>query len=382
MNNRKKKRILFVIWGLGEGGAERVLLNILKFLNYNKFEPVLVFFKKGGTYFNYLPPRLKFYNLGKKSRFDFPKLIIKLTNIIVKEKPEIILSFGHYANIIVGFSKFFFPLKLSNTKVCLTEHTYTEMFIGNLKFSAVRKWLVRWLYRRADLIIAVSNGVKNNLIKVFALPEDKIKVCYNPIDLDDIWWLSREPVGHKWFKNPQFIIIAVGNISAAKGYSYLLKAFCQVRKEIPARLVILGGGEKKTLEELAGKLGIKEDIALLGFQNNPFKYMVRSTVFVLPSLWEGFGNVIVEAMACGIPVVATNIGSGPKEIISNGKNGFLVSVGDVNRMAKYIIELLKNQSIRKKLTEAGRKKAEDFRAEKKVAEYERILEELLDIRQD
>ncbi len=381
MSRKNRKKILFVIWGMGSGGAERVLLNILKFLDHGKFESVLILFEKGGKYFEYLPPGLRLYILNKKNKLDTLRLVFKTAGIVGKEKPDIVLSFGYYANTIVGLSRIFSPSRFSGTRLCLTEHTYTESFIDNLRFAAVRKWMVSLLYRRADLIIAVSDGVKKNLVESFSIPENKIRICNNPVDLSSILRLSREPVKHKWFDGSHLVVIAVGNLTAAKGYPYLLEAFSRLRKKFAAKLAILGGGEKKHLEKLAEKLGIEKDVAFLGFRDNPFKYMAKSSVFVLPSLWEGFGNVIVEAMACGVPVVATISGSGPKEIISDWENGFLVPAGDVNQMAEAIGRLLSDKNLRGKVALAGRQRAEDFRAEKKVAEYEKIFEGLLEFEQ-
>ena len=115
------------------------------------------------------------------------------------------------------------------------------------------------------------------------------------------------------------------------------------------------------LENYTKELDISHNVVFLGFQSNPFKYLSRATVFVLSSLWEGFGNVIIEAMACGIPVISTRCPSGPDEIITNEVNGLLVPVGDMNALAKAILRLLEDESLRKRIAEAGRKRAEDFR---------------------
>ncbi len=141
-----------------------------------------------------------------------------------------------------------------------------------------------------------------------------------------------------------------------------------------SRLVILGdGGKRSNLEKLARQLGIERQVTFLGFQTNPFKYLARSDIFVLSSLWEGFALVIVEAMACGIPVISTRCPSGPDEIITDGVNGLLVPVADETALAEAILRLLKDKKLAVKLAQAGTKRAEDFAITKIIKQYEAIF---------
>jgi glycosyltransferase involved in cell wall biosynthesis len=137
----------------------------------------------------------------------------------------------------------------------------------------------------------------------------------------------------------------VGRLEIQKDFSTLIKAFASVRQVYACRLVILGQGrEQQNLNRLIVELGIENDVAMLGFVENPYPYMVKSSMFVLPSLWEGFGNVIAEAMALGTPVVSTNCQSGPAEILDNGKYGWLVPVGDSKAMAEAIMKVRSGES--------------------------------------
>ncbi|GAH75207.1 unnamed protein product [marine sediment metagenome] len=151
---------------------------------------------------------------------------------------------------------------------------------------------------------------------------------------------------------------------------------CSETKTFPCRLVILGeGDEEQALNKLAADLDISNDVAFLGFQNNPFSFIAHSNIFALSSHWEGFGNVIIEAMACSVPVISTNCPYGPNEIITDGVNGLLVPVGDTHAMAEAIAKLLKDEPLRERLAEEGKKRAEDFKVEKMVAEYEKVFED-------
>jgi glycosyltransferase involved in cell wall biosynthesis len=173
------------------------------------------------------------------------------------------------------------------------------------------------------------------------------------------------------------VIIACGRLTYPKNYQLLLEAFARTQKQINSRLLILGQGEERTsLGELTHKLEIQDKVIFLGFQKNPFKYMAISDIFVLSSRWEGFPNVILEAMACGVPVISTRCPYGPDEVITDGINGILVPVGDKDVMADAIIRLLKDKKLREQLIMGGTKRAEDFRIEKMVAEYEMMINSL------
>ncbi|OGP30994.1 MAG: hypothetical protein A2073_01515 [Deltaproteobacteria bacterium GWC2_42_11] len=161
-----------------------------------------------------------------------------------------------------------------------------------------------------------------------------------------------------------------------KGFDYLLKAFSIVLSEgIACRIVIMGKGkEEGFLKKLAKQLNISDRVDFLGFQQNPYRYMLHSTVFVLSSLYEGFPNVLLEALALGVPSIAARCPTGPEEIIADGVNGLLVPPADEKSLAEAIKRLLTDEALRKRLGEAGKKCAEDFRVAKIIKEYEAVIE--------
>jgi glycosyltransferase involved in cell wall biosynthesis len=232
-------------------------------------------------------------------------------------------------------------LTKSQDKCIITIHHNQSMFLKydprlgkGLKRKILvflHKFFTKKVYPKADLIIAVSKGIKNDLIQNFNLPEEKIKVIYNPIYLSEILKFKQEDLGiYKLiFKNSK-VLINVGRLTKQKGQWYLLRIFKELKKEFPElKLIILGEGELKNyLVKLSESLNLKTfvwdrdelsqtfDVYFLGFQKNPFKFIANSTLFVFTSLWEGLPMSLIEALACGIPIVSTDCKSGPREILA------------------------------------------------------------------
>jgi len=370
----KVLKTLFVIPSLSGGGAERILLEIIKNLTPKKFQPQLVLFERRGPYLSQLPSEVKVYDLKKRRRIDFLKLVIKLAYIIAREKPDIILSFLTYANLIAILAKKF---SFSKSRLIISERSLASLQIKNQRLSRIKTFLINKLYPYADRIVAVSQGVKRDLMANFEIEGRRIEVIYNGLDIKRIKKLSLEAVNHNLFENRTLYIIGIGRLTKLKGFQFLLKAFKLVREKHKGKLLLLGEGEEfNNLESLCRALSIEKEVAFLGFQDNPYKYLARSNIFVLSSLWEGFGNVIIEAMACGIPVIATRCPYGPEEIITDGVNGLLVPVGDVNALAEAILRLLDDEPLRRRLGEAGRRRAEDFDVQKMVSRYEMLFERI------
>lgn len=358
------------------GGVERALSTLLSHLNTKKFDILLAFGRKKGVYLDTRLQQIPTFHLQSKGEglFALPKEIWTIANIIRREKPRIVFSFLTRANLIVILAT---KLSRVKTSVIVSERSTLSKVLkarhGVRSF--IQRCGVKVLYQYANYITAVSAGVKDDLIKNFGVTADKVITIHNPIDLEQISRLSSEEVDHPWFLNKTPLIITVGQLIPEKGHVYLLKAFVRVRRVIPCKLVILGKGtEKEYLEELAKALGVWDDVAFLGFQKNPFKYVARANVFVLSSFFEGFPNSLVEAMACGTPVIATRCSSGPEEIITDNLNGILVPVADEKTLADAILEILKDNEFRERLSRQGKKRAKDFELEKKIREYEEVLE--------
>lgn len=188
-------------------------------------------------------------------------------------------------------------------------------------------------------IIAVSRGVADDLVREFQIPNDQVEVVYNPAVVPDIEKLAAVPLPEPLFgASTDPLILAAGRMRSQKDFATLVRAFAILARRRPCRLAILGQGEQKTeLEQLAGRLGLADRVRFPGYVMNPYQYMARADVFVLSSAWEGFGNVLAEALALGVPVVSTDCPYGPREILGDdGALGALVPVGDAPAMADAI----------------------------------------------
>src|SRR5699024_7777030 len=190
------------------------------------------------------------------------------------------------------------------------------------------------LYRLSDRVIALSEGVKHNLTSRYHVNNDKIDVIYNPIDLTHIKNEGLQNIEEQdLFERPHKTIITAGRLVAEKDHATLLRSFAKVDKQLNAHLIILGEGELETqLKQLAEKLDVSERVSFLGFKQNPYAYIKQSDVFALTSTTEGFGHVLVEALALGVPVVSTRCNPGAEEILGEEVYGMLADVGDVEMM--------------------------------------------------
>lgn len=207
------------------------------------------------------------------------------------------------------------------------------------------RWLMplaaRWYLPKAAGVIGVSKGVTEDIRRSAALNPDKVHTIYNPILTDSLYRKAAEPVDHPWFvpNRDWLTVVTVGRLTKQKDHDTLLRAIRDVARERPVRLMVLGQGERLAeLQALVEDLEIDALVEFAGFEPNPYRYMAAADVFALSSRWEGFGNVLVEALACGTAVVSTNCPSGPSEILQQGKYGRLVPTGDIEALASAIVK--------------------------------------------
>jgi glycosyltransferase involved in cell wall biosynthesis len=229
---------------------------------------------------------------------------------------------------------------------------------------------MRWTYPWADGVIAVSSGVADDLAATIGLSRDRIDFIYNPIDTTAVRQRAEEPFEHPWLAPGEPpVVLGVGRLTAAKDFSVLVRAFAELRTQRRARLVILGEGElRPDLQALIAELGLPKDVIMPGFCDNPFVWMRRAEVFVLSSAWEGLPGTLIQAMACGTPVVSTDCPSGPAEILEKGKWGRLVPVGNAGALAQAILATLEDVT---RPDVASR--AADFSIDSAVDGYLRVL---------
>jgi glycosyltransferase involved in cell wall biosynthesis len=396
-------KLYFLINSLAGGGAEKVAIRLSEHLPMSAF----ILLERDVKYKTDKP----IFFLSNHSTKTSP--IIKTLSILIYayklsdfiEKNSLVVSFLERANFVNIISKLF---KKHRAIISVRMDQQT----GHVGLRKLNKLLVRILYPKADLIIAVSQGVKHSLINL-GIEEEKIKVIYNPYPIDEIRELAKEPLGsyEEIFKHP--VLITAGRLTKQKGQWYLLRVFKALKeKHKDLKLVILGEGElKEYLVKLSQELGLKTyvwdrdalsesfDVYFLGFQKNPFKFIARSKLFVFPSLWEGFPNALVEAMACGVCVVSSDCRSGPREILAPNTDfnyqsqkpefaeyGVLMPVfelkyksaeepfgGKEMMWVETVDKLLEDEGLRKHYSEKAKQRAEDFRIEKIVEEWKGVL---------
>ena len=327
----QKKRIGLFIPSLVGGGAERVMLNLACGLADMGHAVDMVLVRAEGPYLAQIPSNVRVVNLKtRKTGASLPAL----ARYLKQEKPHSMLSALNEANVALLWAR---RVAGTPTRVVISIHnTLSQEFrSGGLMQRKVTPWCITRFGPWADGIVAVSNGVADDFAQVTGLPRKRIEVIYNPVISEELLLKSRQPVNHPWLIPGQPpVILSVGRLNPQKNYGHLLSAFAQVRDRQNARLLILGDGEdRKKLEAQVLALGLRDDVSLPGFTDNPFAYMSHARLFALSSSWEGLPTVLIEALACGCPIVSTDCQSGPAEILAGGKWGRLTPVGDVDAMA-------------------------------------------------
>lgn len=373
------KRILFMIPTLGGGGAEGLFIRWIKHFQNPRLgqdiELAVVFsIGKEGPFLEDLDPSILVYELGQDPTWplDLPWKAWELARIYREFRPDLVVSMITHANIMALLAARLFSRR---TKVVICEHTYLSANIKDYypRASSLLKPFIRMLYPWAHRIIAPSKGVKEDLVATFGQKPEHIKVIYYPIDPALVRRLAGEKAA--WpIADHVPAVLGMGRFVNQKGFVYLIRAMALVRRQISVQLVLVGTGPlREQLESEVRRLDLQDVVHFPGFQKNSLKYLSRASVFVLPSLYEGLGLVLLEALAAGIPVVATRCPGGPNEIIEDGVNGLLVPVADEKALAASILRLLGDPSLRRSLVAQGLRKAAEFPWEAHIRDYLNIF---------
>ena len=283
-----------------------------------------------------------------------------------ERQPRVALSAGNHFHITASAAYLFAG---SPNSVRLLFRASNPPFRGrNIRFGIFLAWLYRLRFRGARRIISVSAELSEILVKSIRLDLDHVVTIANSIDLESAAERAAEPPGHPWFAAGEPpVILGIGRLAPQKNFSLLIKAFAQVRLTSPARLVIIGAGsgeEPAKLQALAASLDLTPaDIWFAGHQSNPLKFLANARLFVLSSNWEGMSNVLLEAMSCGCPIVATDCPTGVRELLEGGRIGGIVPVGNVDAMAQAMVAQLAGMPnrdyLRREAAQYDRKKAMD-----------------------
>jgi glycosyltransferase involved in cell wall biosynthesis len=398
-------RIAVLLPSLEGGGAERSMLNLVTAFLARGRTVDLVLCQAKGAYMGQIPagatmielqatPGLQarwiaaMANLGNLSAVLKPVVLASkiapeiarirsLQDYVQQYRPDAILSALTYCNLVAVWAKqgidFRVPVVLSE-RIALSNYCSAP--------SNFRKWrwrylpeVVRRVYPGANAVVAVSNQVADDLTSTVGLDKQLVSTIYNPVVDDVLRARAEQALAHPWFApDAAPVILGVGRLTEQKDFATLIRAFAIIRSQREARLVILGEGRlREALEELANSLGIQADVDMPGFVENPFQYMARASTLVLSSEYEGLPGVLIQALACGCPVVSTRCPGGSAEILADGKYGALVGVGDAEGMAAAVLAELDQPTPGDVLLQ----RAEDFSVDRAADNYLGLLDSVV-----
>lgn len=398
-----KKNILMLMPCLSSGGAERAAINLAENI-YKDYNFYFILFDAGRNTYDFNKD-INVINLDiKPSTNIFGKIVntlkkyFKIKKIKKELKADVSISFlrePNFVNVITRVKKEKIVISVRNK-------------MSDLDDSKIKKIITKYAGKKADKVITLSKMVKKDQMENYGVSENKIEVIYNACDTEKIQKMANEEIKENELKkilekNKGKIIINIGRLTYQKGQEHLIKAFREVvNKEPDAKLFILGQGTlRNRLEKLIDELNLKNNIYLIGFHNNPYKFMKKSDIFVFSSMFEGLGNILLEAMACGLPIISTDCEYGPREIIAPNSNlethannieedeyGILVPVCKDNEnkeenitvqekiMAKAIINLLNNKEKRMQYSKKSLERIKYFLMDKNKKEWEDVIENI------
>jgi len=348
------------------GGVQRVRLILAREFISRGLDVDLVVVNGQGELRKSVPDGAKIVDLGSRRAL---MVLPALVGYLRSAQPKAMLSSQTHHNVLAVVAR---GLSRVSTRLVVGEHHNIQEYHKDAPFTAALQMLgARLFFRGADAIMAVSKGVANALSQASGIQRERIQVINNPVVIPDLQAKLKEQIDHDWFDQRKYpVLIAIGRLTKQKDFPTLLKAVAIINKTRRVRLVILGEGEDEAkLRTLIKEYQLDQDVQFLGFVNNPYAYLSRADVFVLSSRWEGFPNTLLEALACGTPVVSTDCPSGPAEMLENGRFGRLVPVGDPKALAIEIGATL-DKSLQ---SEILKRRAEDFSIEVIGSQYIDLL---------
>ena len=358
------KKITLFLPTLAIGGAQRVVINLATEFDKQGCEVDILLTDKRGQLLKKVPETVNIVDFDTKLRWA----VTPLARYLANAEPDAVISIMTGPNIILLIANL---ISGSQTQCIISEHN-TQSMKGN---PAVKRDLLlgQLLYRFADRIVAVSRGVADDVAEWAKIPRDQIDVIHNPVVTESQLSGEYSVPDHPWLQDPSVsVVISAGRHVEQKDFETLLRSVELVRERRDVKLILLGEGDQtEDLKSLVNKLGIEDHVSLPGFVDNFYGYLAYSDAFVLSSVWEGFGNVLVEAMGCGTPVVSTDCPYGPAEILDDGEYGPLVPVKRPDLLSNAIVDVLDDPTETSNLIN----RASDFSSKPISAEYLRLLDD-------
>lgn len=366
----RRRRILFVLASLGGGGAERVMVTLLRHLDRSRFEPHLALVRAEGPNLNDVPQDVCIHDLkAGRARYCLPAVV----RLAWRLRPDAMLSTLGYLNLVLIIGR---PLLPPGMKLLVREGTIVSALLAqDVQYPQIWRWLYRCFYKRADTIICQSDYMLNDFVQHFGVPRERLERLYNPVDIERISQLASALESPYSAVGPH--LVTAGRLSKEKGYDLLLDAMALVRRTLPhGDLTILGAGPLESqLKAQRDRLGLTEAVHFVGYKSNPYPYLKHADLFVLCSRREGLPNALLEALALGTPVVATDCPGGMGEIHKLSGEGMVICKAHPASLAAAIVSTCACAS------ENGRRKpggpkwlSQVFEAREVVRSYERLFD--------
>jgi len=320
------------------GGAQRAVAKLAAGIATKGHDVDLVLAQARGPFLAEIPPEVRVVDLHASRLAD---AAMPLVRYLRRVRPSVLFSALDYVNVVAVLAR---ALSFSGTRLVVSERNHLSTAVAHTVNRSTRMmpWLVRYSYPHADAVVAVSQGVADDLVATCGLRPALVHVLHNPVVTPELLRMRAQPVEHPWLRDKTVpVVLSVGRLVPQKDHATLLDAFAEVRRHRPVRLVVLGEGPQRPhLEEQVRQLEISDDVSMPGFCANPYPAMAATDAFVLSSRFEGSPGALVEAMSSGVPVVATDCPSGPRELLADGRHGRLVPVGDAPAMATALLDAL------------------------------------------
>jgi glycosyltransferase involved in cell wall biosynthesis len=365
-------KIAFLLYSLDGGGTERASLTLANGLAKRGHSITLLLITRTGVLLDKVDPAVTIVGFGKLRAIN---CLARLCAYLRTERPEVLFTalptinvIGITAKLLAGGDTAVIPVEHMPVSIDARENEYIEPKVAYALYPL--------FYRAAARIVTNCDEARDDFIRTYpSLPASRVRRIYNPVITDEILSLAQAPAEPAWFttnSDTRPIIVGAGRLVRQKNFDLLLQAFAAVRQQLPCRLLIMGTGEDQhKLERLAQQLGLTDDLLMPGFVRNPYACMARSNLFVLSSRYETLPTVTIEALACGLPVVATPC-VGVREILADGRYGTVLSGYGLGELTTAIVAALKNPTPRAVVMQ----RAQEFSAKQSVDEYSRLLEEV------
>ncbi len=362
------KKIVFIVPDMGYGGAQRIVSVLLRNLNTIKYDVHLLIIGKNTE----LLPDIDAVSVRVLRKERVRGATGNIRKYIKEVQPDVLFTTLSYLNLYILLTRSLFP---RTVKIIIREGTILSELHKKRKVPGLLRLVYRLFYVRADAIVCQSEYMKEDLIKFYGIPRSLITRIHNPLDYNMIRTSLHQDVetGCPEYTRGNVNLLTIGRLSYEKNYASLLRIIAGM-DDTRLHLFIIGEGpEKKALQAYAEELHLGQRVHFLGTRSNPYPYIEGADLFVQTSLYEGFPNVVLEAIACGTPVAAFNCPGGIGEIICTGKNGFLIDAFDEHRFADALSQALVTDWDTEWMVEDVRSR---FGACKINAEYEALLDAL------